>query len=1315
MRALRFGALLVLIAAAFGALVSVAGGSGRRAHVTTTATVGMTSLAPNASILAMIGQGYPVFQGAASSGYTLTSPNAGAITSWSFLSAGAAPGTTYELRVLHHVSGQSFTPTASSAVVQVTTATGIDAVNGPFAVNLAIAAGDSIALQPIGGTMVPLEQGVNGQDGIRFFPGPVADGATATVDPASAGNNGQIVPVQATVQSSDTPALSVSLGGSGAGSVAGSASPAIACPGACSQQYANGTSVTLTATAAAGSRFTSWSGGGCSGAASTCIVKLSADVAVIATFGPLGPVPQSLHGVAVVGTPQAGQAVRCAGDTWNTFGTALFTYAWFETELVRIGHGPVQRVTTQAASGPSRTFVLPDYSPGATISCTATATNANGSSAPVSSAAVAITALAPVLARSVPILGIFTEPTIGATVAIRLGRIYVCSPGTWTHHPSSYRYQWFALPSRGTALSAGTLVGQASTLSVTRSFEAQWIVCRVTAANAAGSTQAISNREYISAPDYGVHVNSIEITQGVQTVELPTRSATDPSAYHVSYRGVILPEQPVGSPPATVAFANGHATVVRVYVDTTSPLRNHSLPVLVLHAFRDGHELAPGPIAPDQVPPRSAVPSGVALGALVARTRRTSPTGAYTFTLPYDWTFGNVSFEAQANPDVHSTPPCDLSCEERTLFLDKIHFNKVTAAQIDPLAFYVTTRSGNVYPQGYPSVDPAWYETQAVTPFPLYVNPYRMVYDATTTVNPPTGYDYPTADAALLSLVKNWANDNDTLSSRFPFGIVSGAFKFSGGLSQRGHVLFSDLPPRSVASDDRPLTAMAHELNHGFGRVHAGTLCKSGTEGQIGELWPPTTGTSDGQLDGVGLDTSGRSPYAIIPPTSPETAMFDLMSYCGVNMDGTLTVGGFTLNPAGQHWISVQNWNRDVTFRAPGPILYSHISVARAYTTSPPASIGASRTLAVNAFWDLGSGRTTITSVRPDADGPTIAAAGDTFSLVGRDAAGNVVAQAGAVAEAGHADGGSPFVTIEGKLPVSGVHEIDLVQSGAVVARVTASAHAPTVALTSPASAARVGGAGGALLRWRAADGDGDHLQADVRYSADGGRTWSTVYVGPDHGGVTLPSGLLGASRHAEVRVYLSDGFNEAIVTSPPFVAVGAPPVVSISSPRSGARTAVGGSLDLSGNASDDSGARLTGGALTWRDARRVIGRGANAAAVALAAGRHTLTLTAHDRHGRTTTVAVRVTISPSPPVVRILRIPGHLSARDRRLTLRISALAPATLTIANAHGAWLVTAAPRTVIVPVSPGATPLRLRLMLRSGHFVTEVPVRVARSSS
>jgi FG-GAP repeat protein/List-Bact-rpt repeat protein len=76
--------------------------------------------------------------------------------------------------------------------------------------------------------------------------------------------------------------LTVSKPGSGAGSVA--SSPAgIDCGSNCSHAFGDGAQVTLTATAAAGSTFEGWSGGGCSGTG-TCTVTLTADTTVTATF-----------------------------------------------------------------------------------------------------------------------------------------------------------------------------------------------------------------------------------------------------------------------------------------------------------------------------------------------------------------------------------------------------------------------------------------------------------------------------------------------------------------------------------------------------------------------------------------------------------------------------------------------------------------------------------------------------------------------------------------------------------------------------------------------------------------------------------------------------------------------------------------------------------------------------------------------------------------------------------------------------------------------------------------------------------------------
>jgi Divergent InlB B-repeat domain len=75
--------------------------------------------------------------------------------------------------------------------------------------------------------------------------------------------------------------LTVSKAGSGAGSVR--SSPAgIDCGSACSHAYDSGSTVTLTATAAAGSAFTGWSGA-CSGSI-TCTLTLTADRSTTASF-----------------------------------------------------------------------------------------------------------------------------------------------------------------------------------------------------------------------------------------------------------------------------------------------------------------------------------------------------------------------------------------------------------------------------------------------------------------------------------------------------------------------------------------------------------------------------------------------------------------------------------------------------------------------------------------------------------------------------------------------------------------------------------------------------------------------------------------------------------------------------------------------------------------------------------------------------------------------------------------------------------------------------------------------------------------------
>jgi hypothetical protein len=101
--------------------------------------------------------------------------------------------------------------------------------------------------------------------------------------------------------------LTVTKAGSGTGTV--TSSPAgIACGSTCAQAYPSGTTVTLSATAASGSKFAGWSGGGCSGTG-TCVVTMSATKVATATFTRL-PKPCIVPKVKGKGLKAAERAIK---------------------------------------------------------------------------------------------------------------------------------------------------------------------------------------------------------------------------------------------------------------------------------------------------------------------------------------------------------------------------------------------------------------------------------------------------------------------------------------------------------------------------------------------------------------------------------------------------------------------------------------------------------------------------------------------------------------------------------------------------------------------------------------------------------------------------------------------------------------------------------------------------------------------------------------------------------------------------------------------------------------------------------------------
>ena len=130
--------------------------------------------------------------------------------------------------------------------------------------------------------------------------------------------------VVATFSLSTTPSLTVNLAGTGQGLV--QSTPAgINCGTDCTELYAPGSMVTLTAAAMSGSTFAGWSGGGCSGTGA-CLVTVSSAVSVTATFtrdSYLVTVTRAGAGSGSVNSNPVG--INCGTDcteTWDS-GTAV--------------------------------------------------------------------------------------------------------------------------------------------------------------------------------------------------------------------------------------------------------------------------------------------------------------------------------------------------------------------------------------------------------------------------------------------------------------------------------------------------------------------------------------------------------------------------------------------------------------------------------------------------------------------------------------------------------------------------------------------------------------------------------------------------------------------------------------------------------------------------------------------------------------------------------------------------------------------------------------------------------------------------------
>jgi hypothetical protein len=178
-------------------------------------------------------------------------------------------------------------------------------------------------------------------------------------------------------------------------------------------------------------------------------------------------------------------------------------------------------------------------------------------------------------------------------------------------------------------------------------------------------------------------------------------------------------------------------------------------------------------------------------------------------------------------------------------------------------------------------------------------------------------------------------------------------------------------------------------------------------------------------------------------------------------------------------------------------------------------------------------------------------------------------------------------------------------------------------------------------LAWEASDPDGDPLTFTVLYTADQGQTWRVVADGLNEPSFTLEAdATLPGSAQGMFRVLANDGFLTASDDSGPVYQLpNRAPQVAIFGPADGLVVPLNGVVHLLGSATDEEDGPLDPSQLTWSSDRDgMLGVGDSILVRTLSVGEHTLTFSATDSDGNTSSAQVHLTVDAS--VVRW--VPGE-------------------------------------------------------------------------
>jgi hypothetical protein len=127
----------------------------------------------------------------------------------------------------------------------------------------------------------------------------------------------------------------------------------------------------------------------------------------------------------------------------------------------------------------------------------------------------------------------------------------------------------------------------------------------------------------------------------------------------------------------------------------------------------------------------------------------------------------------------------------------------------------------------------------------------------------------------------------------------------------------------------------------------------------------------------------------------------------------------------------------------------------------------------------------------------------------------------------------STLLMFSATVPAAGARTLELTSGTTVLAKLTKPSPTPTVKLVVPRHGLKLAHAC-LTLRWRARGARGVGLGATVQYLASAKQGWQTVAADLPESSYKLRLAVFKKARRVRLRVIVSDGFSDAVVTSKP-------------------------------------------------------------------------------------------------------------------------------------------------------------------------------------